>query len=115
MSEGDTMAHEVRKAFQGKSDLETTMMEIVKSMTVQERDVLAYGGNPPGQWLKKLVKLEKLADGYCLFEELGPFIAFLRGKGDADENDEDEDEEEAEDDAADDSDEGSEDGDEEDK
>lgn len=112
MSAGDTMAREVRKAFQGKSDLEATMMELVKGMMVHERELLAYGGNPPGEWYEKLVELEKLVDGYCLFEGLGALIALLNEEGQADENDDDEDK--VEDDAADDSGEGNEDEDEED-
>lgn len=95
LSEGDVMAHEVRKSFQHGDVLERAMMEIVESMTEDELEELRWS-----EWFGKMVKLKRLAEGYCLFDALEDVLVTV---GEYDEEEygkekEEEDEEEEEDD-----------------
>ena len=79
LSGGDVMGHEVQKDFQGESVLEEAMLEIVEGMVPVEVDELVLGGEPAGEWFGKVVELERLAEGYGLFEGLGDLIRLLNG------------------------------------
>jgi hypothetical protein len=88
----DVVAYEVRIQFQNESCLETTMLQIAKSMTEEERtEVLT------DEFEEKLEELEGLAEGYCIFEKLKDVRRVLSGEqaslGEVTEEDGDDDEE----------------------
>lgn len=103
LSGGDVIANEVQQHFQCKSHLEGAMMDIVQSMTIQEQeDLIKRAGKPEGEWYDKIVDLEVLAQGRCVFDGLADLIAFLDGQdywneaGDYDEEEDEDDEGEGE-------------------
>ena len=76
------IGHEVRKHHQSGGKLVPVMFDIVESLEDEEMERL-------WPWCDdKLVELQRMADGYCIFEELGQVIELWDG----DEEGEDEDE-----------------------
>lgn len=76
------MGHEIRKHYQYGGELVPVMLAIAEGLTDEEAEMLR-------PWCDdKLVELQQLADGYCIFGDLGQVI----GLWDGEEGDEDEDE-----------------------
>ncbi|CAM6103673.1 unnamed protein product [Calypogeia fissa] len=61
----DTLGREVRIQFQQDTCLEDPMLRIAKAMTMAERKAFMTK-----EFEEKLVELERLSNGYCLFEKL---------------------------------------------
>lgn len=76
------VGHEIRKHYQYGGELVPVMLAIAEGLTDEEAEMLR-------PWCDdKLVELQQLADGYCIFGDLGQVI----GLWDGEEGDEDEDE-----------------------
>ena len=73
------VGHEIRKDYEHGGKLVPVMLDIAQSLTYQERERLEPWRNG------KLVELQGIADGYCIFENLGEVIDLW---GDDDEGEE---------------------------
>lgn len=79
LSGNHTIGHEVQKHFQSDTCLEDAMHEIVSGMEMEQWEDIFYDQhNPEALWLK-LLELEELAEGRCLFAGLGNVIELLNG------------------------------------
>jgi hypothetical protein len=67
LSPSDCLGSEIRKDFQGHSCLEKTMLSITESMSLEERDRF---WDQEQEFDDKLLELEELSKGYCMFENL---------------------------------------------
>ena len=77
LSAGDTMAREIQVFFQHDTILEDTMLGIVESMTLEEREITSDEPHEDITWVEKLEELTQIAEGRCLFEGLADVIALL--------------------------------------
>ena len=73
------VGREIRKNYQDGGEFVPIMLDIAQSLTDQERERLEPWCN------EKLVELQEIADGYCIFEDLGEVINLW---GDNDEGEE---------------------------
>jgi hypothetical protein len=92
MSSRDTLCHEVKKQFQHDSSFVEAMDGIVAVLTIEEREKMCNLHDWRSTFLQKMEELQGLADGHCVFEELGQVVDKLcgKGEGDDDENEEEE-------------------------
>jgi hypothetical protein len=65
LGNADVLGHEVQKQFQWDHSLETTMLRIAESMSVEERNKFMTA-----EFEDKLLELERLGDDHCIFESL---------------------------------------------
>ena len=87
LSGGDTIGHEVQKHFQSDTCLEDAMHEIVSGMTMEQWEDIFFDDSTPEALWPKLLELEELAEGHCLFKGLGDVIELL-GKAEVESSDE---------------------------
>lgn len=82
LSDG-VVGHEIKKDYQWGGEFVPTMLRIAETLTYEEKERLR-------PWCDdKLVELKGMADGHCIFEDLGRVVALWNG--DEDDQDEDED------------------------
>lgn len=80
------VGHEIRNSYQWGGEFVPTMLHIAQNLSYKEKERLR-------PWCDdKLVELEGMADGLCIFEDLSRVVDLWNGEGDGDEDDEDEDE-----------------------
>src|SRR6195952_2163978 len=75
MSCHDALGHEVVKQFQYSTELEDTMLLVVKAMTPEERIVMCAINDGRGPFIGKMVELEKLCKDHCIGETMPDVIS----------------------------------------
>lgn len=96
LSQGDVIAHEVKKGFQGASCLDEAITKIVESMNGEEGEELRWSGEVEGEWFDKLVELNELGENYGIFDGLGDVVSLIGEYEEDEEGEDDEDGEEEE-------------------
>ena len=81
LSGTSTLGHEVRKTFQYDTCLTDAMYNILKTMSVEEREKeLMHAPEGEKNWYEKVCELVKLAKGYCVFEGLADVVEIVEEK-----------------------------------
>lgn len=77
------IGHELRSA--GRVDWGVQFVEVLDCFTAAELVRLRDWNDGRGPWIDKLIELRDLANGYCIFEELGEATHRVRGEEETEE------------------------------
>lgn len=78
LSGDDALGREVRKEVGPSSDLEDAMLAVLEHMTDAEKQAMMACDDGKGKpFLDQMLKLKKLPDEYCVFDDLKDVIAIL--------------------------------------
>jgi hypothetical protein len=85
VSTGDTLAHEVKKHFQGGSQMTDAMLAVVHAMSDQQRLYVRDSWKPDGarQFIDTLDELVSLSQEECIFDDLESVLVALDGEYEA--------------------------------